>query len=139
VLGRLNRSLLQYAVDCWPWSRATDTSELETPEQKSIEQMTARQQEFVARLVDLIMHEGGAVDLGTFDDHSELHYVGVDYLLGKLLADEQELVGELQSALSALDSDVEARTLVAEILASEHENVARLGDLSRSASATVVA
>ncbi len=139
VLGRLNRSLMQYAVDCWPWSQATDTAALETPEQKSIEQMTLRQQQFVADLVDLIMQRGGAVDLGTFDDHSELHYVALDYLLGKLIADEQELVAELQSALSSLDSDIEARTLVAEILASEHENVARLGELSRSASAAGVA
>lgn len=139
VLARLNRSLMQYAVDCWPWSRATDTAALETPEQKSIEQMTLRQQQFVARLVELVMRRGDVVDFGAFPDNSELHYVALEYLLGKLSADEEELVGVLQSALSSLDSDVEARSLVAEILASEHENVARLGELLRSASATTVA
>ncbi|HEY2251322.1 MAG TPA: hypothetical protein VGH74_09690 [Planctomycetaceae bacterium] len=139
VLARLNRSLLQYAVDCWPWSSATDTAAVETPEQKSVEQMTLRQQQFVARLVDLIMVRDDTVDLGSFPDNSELHYVSLEYLLGKLIKDEQELVAALQSALSALESDVEARTLVAEILAAEHENIERLRELSNSAPAAIVA
>src|SRR5436305_2019737 len=82
-LARLNRSLMQYAVDCWPWTRATDTAAIETPEQKSIEQMTLRQRDFVARLVELIMRRGDVVDFGSFPDNSELHYVSLEYLLGK--------------------------------------------------------
>ncbi len=136
VLARLNRSLLQYAVDCWPWSTATDTATAATPEQKSVEEMTLRQQQFVARLVDLIVRRDDVVDFGSFPDNSELHYVSLDYLVGKLLIDEQELVGELQAALSALDADVEGRTLIAEIVAAEHENIERLRELQKSAAAT---
>jgi hypothetical protein len=134
VLARLYRSLMQYAVDCWPWSTATDTEAAELPEQKVIEQMTLRQQEFVARLADLVMHCGGAVDLGTFPDNSELHYVSIDYLLGKLIADEQELVIEIQTAGAGLGHDPEAAALVAELLSVETQNVARLSELSRSVS-----
>ena len=134
VLARLYRSLMQYAVDCWPWSRATDTEAAEVPEQKAVEQMTLRQQEFVARLADLVMRRAGVVDLGTFPDNSELHYVSLDYLLGKLIADEQDLVAEVQSALSALGHDAEATALVSELLSVETQNVVRLTELSRSVS-----
>jgi hypothetical protein len=139
VLARLYRSLMQYAVDCWPWSRATDTAAAETPEQKTIEQMTLRQQEFVARLADLVMRRGGVVDFGSFPDNSELHYVSLDYLLGKLIEDEQNLIAELQTALSALGHDAEATALVSELLAVETQNVSRLRELSRSVAATAAA
>jgi hypothetical protein len=139
VLARLYRSLMQYAVDCWPWSTATDTEAAEVPEQKIIEQMTLRQQEFVSRLTDLIMRRGGVVDFGSFPDNSELHYVSLDYLLGKLIADEQDLVAELKTALSAMGHDAEATALVSELLAVETQNVARLSELSRSISATAAA
>ena len=139
VLARLYRSLLQYAVDCWPWTSATDTAASEMPEQRVIEEMTARQQEFVARLADLITRRGDVVDFGSFRDNSELNYVSLDYLLGKLIADEQGLIAELQVALPALQHDAEATALVSELLAVETQNLTQLRELSRSVSATVAA
>ena len=144
VLARLYRSLMQYAVDCWPWTSSTDTAASDSPGsdspgQKSIEQMTARQQEFVARLADLITSRGNVVDFGSFRDNSELNYVSLDYLLGKLIADEQGLIAELQVALPALQHDAEATALVSELLAVETQNLTQLRELSRSVSATVAA
>ena len=139
VLARVYRSLMQYAIDCWPWSRFTDTAATLPPEQQAIEQMTKKQQEFAARLVELITSRGDVVDFGSFPDNSELHYVSLDYLLGKLTGDEQELIAELHSALSALGRDAEATALVSELLAVETQNVVRLRELSRSVSATVAA
>ena len=139
VLARLYRSLLQYAVECWPWTSAADTAATDSTEQQAIEQMTARQQQFVARLADLVTRRGDVVDFGSFPDNSELHYVSLDYLLGKLIADEQELIVELQAALSVLGHDAEGTALVSELLAVETQNVARLRELSRSASAAIVA
>jgi hypothetical protein len=139
LLARLYRSLLQYAVDCWPWTTAADTAVIESTEQRSIEQIAVRQRAFVARLVDLISRRGDVVDFGSYPDNSELHYVSLDYLLGKLIADEQGLVAELQAALVDLPSDADAAALIAEILTAEKENLSRLGELSRSASAATVA
>ena len=108
VVARVYRSLLQYAVDCWPWTTSADTVAAESAEQKAIEPMTARQQVFVARLVEQITQRGDVVDFGSFRDNSELHYVSLAYLLGKLIADEKDLVVLLQAALSALGHDAEA-------------------------------
>jgi hypothetical protein len=68
-----------------------------------------------------------------------MHYVSLDYLLGKLLADEQNLIAELQTALSAPGHDAEATALVSELLAVETQNVSRLRELSRSVAATAAA
>ena len=138
LLVRLYRGLLQYAVDCCSWTTAADTAAIESGEQMAIEQIAARQKAFIARLVELISRRGSVVDFGSYPDNSELHYVALDYLLGKLIADEQGLIAELQAGLRVLQSDAEAAALVTEILAAENENVVRLRELSRSASAASV-
>src|SRR5262245_26083689 len=94
LASRAYRGLLQYAVECWPWTDASTAAE-----QQAIEQLAARQQSFVGRLVNLLSERGEAIDLGNFPDYSELHYVSVDFLVQKLIADEQGLVAELESAL----------------------------------------
>ena len=135
VLARVYRCLLQYAQECWPWTTATETPGVEPPEQKAVEQMSARQRDFVARLVDLLLRRGAAVDFGSFPDFSEMHYVSLDYLLGKLIADEQKLISELEAAHTTLESDATARGLVSELLASEKENLVRLRGMAAKAGA----
>jgi hypothetical protein len=129
LVVRLYRSLLQYAAD---------TAAAESTEQRAIEKVAVRQQAFIARLVDLISRHGDVVDFGSYPDNSELHYVSLDYLLGKLIADEQGLIAELQAALPVLRSDADAAALVTEILTAENENLSRLRELSKSASAACV-
>lgn len=125
LVARVYRSLLQYAVECWPWTDASNAAE-----QQAIEQMASRQQSFVGRLVDLLNDRGENVDLGNFPDNSELHYVSVDFLLGKLIADEQSVVAGLEAAHGALHGDPQAASLVSELLTAEQANISRLRDLA---------
>ncbi|MBI3861820.1 MAG: hypothetical protein HY290_07980 [Planctomycetia bacterium] len=125
LAGRAYRSLLQYAVECWPWTDASTAAE-----QQAIEQLAARQQSFVGRLVDLLAERGQTIDLGNFPDNSELHYVSVDYLVQKLIADEQNLVADLESAQGTLHGDPPAARLVSDLLAAEQANIARLKELN---------
>ena len=138
LMARLYRGLLQYAIDCWPWTSASESDGAELPEQKAIEQMAARQKEFVARLVDLIIERGESPDFGTYPDNSELHYVALDYLLGKLVADEQDLIAEFEAARPELAHDADSLALVGEILSAEIEHVARLRELSKSVPAATI-
>lgn len=137
LVGRVYRSLLQYSVECWPWSTLSEAVGAATPEQQVLEQIAARQQTFVGRLAELLTERGENVDFGSFPDNSELHYVSVDFLLGKLVADEQNLVGELESAQGGLHHDPEAAALVSELLAAEQANIARLRELTAKAPASV--
>ena len=137
LVGRVYRSLLQYSVECWPWTTLTETVGSAAPEQQALEQMAARQKSFVARLVELLTDRGENVDFGGFPDNSELHYVSLDFLLGKLVADEQQLVAELEAALGGLHNDQEAAALVSELLTAEQANIARLRELTAKAPAGV--
>jgi hypothetical protein len=125
LVSRVYRSLLQYSVECWPWADASTAAE-----QQVVEQIAARQQIFVGRLVDLLNERGEFVDFGNFPDNSELHYVSLDFLLRKLIADEQGLVDDLEAAHGAVHGDPEAASLVSELLAAEQANVARLRELA---------
>src|SRR5580704_8310412 len=135
LLVRIYRGVLQYAVECWPWSAAADANGVESPEQRAIEKMAARQQQLIARLVELLSKRRAAVDFGVYPDNSELHYVSLDYLIGKLIADEERLVAELEAAQKGLQSDPEAVRLVADLLAAENEHLAQLRDLAAKAPA----
>jgi Arc/MetJ-type ribon-helix-helix transcriptional regulator len=97
--------------------------------------MAARQRQFIARLVDLLSKRRAAVDFGVYPDYSEFHYVSLDYLIGKLVVDEERLVAELEAAQKGLEDDPEAARVVAEILAAEKEHLAQLRDLAAKAPA----
>lgn len=130
LLARVYRSLLQYSGECWAWTSATETPGVETVEQKAVEQMAGRQRALVARLVALIADRGGNVDLGNYPDNSGMHYVSLEYLLGKLIADEQEVVAELDAASGRLKNDLAAASLVSELQSAERDNLARLRELA---------
>jgi hypothetical protein len=130
VLRRVHRSLLQYSVECWPWTTLSEAAGSAAPEQQAVDQIAARQRTFIGRLVELLTSRGEVVDFGNYPDNSELHYVSLDFLLGKLIADEQHLVGDLEAAQGGLHHDPEAATLVSELLAAEQANIARLRELA---------
>ncbi len=125
VASRVYRSLMQYAMECWPWSDAAETPGIELPEEKAVKQMAARQRDFVARIAAVLTERGEIVDLGNYPDFSEMHYVSLDYLLGKLVDDEQRLISDLQAAQKALQGD-SAVGLVNELVAAEKDHFERL-------------
>jgi hypothetical protein len=130
LLVRLYRSLLQYGVECCSaW-----TSDAEAHEQQALQEMAARQRESVGRLVDLLTARGQAIDFGNYADYSELHYVSLKFLLGKLIADQQQVIAALEASLGALGHDREAVELVTELLAAEKGNLARLRDMASAKS-----
>lgn len=131
LLVRLYRSLLQYGVECCSaW-----TSDAEAHEQQALEEMAARQRESVARLVDLLTSRGLVVDFDNYPDYSELHYVSLKFLLGKLIAEQQQVIAALEAGLAALGQDPEAAELVSEILATEKANLSRLREMAQAKTA----
>src|SRR5262249_7438581 len=98
-----------------------------------------RQQEFVGRLVALLQQRGQYVDFGTYPDNSELHYVSLAYLLGKLIADEEKLVAVLEQARAAIHDDPPAATLLVELVAAEKQNLSRLREFATKSAAAAPA
>jgi len=121
----LYRSLLQYTIECWPW---TDDSELE--QRQAIEELATRQRAQVGRIVELLESRQYPIDFGQYPDWSELHYVALEYLLAKLIEDEANITASVERAQAALAEDTQGRHLAAEILLSEQRHFARLKELA---------
>lgn len=126
LLIRLLRSLLQYTAECWPWASVDESGE-----QQAIADMGQSQLVYVHRLVDLLVERGWPIDFGTYPtEFTDLHYVGLDFLLGELIADEDKLIAELQRGQSELAGGHAAESLIAAVLESERGHAARLRELS---------
>jgi len=119
------RSLLQYTMECWPWS---DSGELS--EEQAITTLAEEQQALVSRLAELLDRRGIVFDMGTYPDWSELHYVSLDSLLARLIDDEQAMVAAIERLQPALTGDSEGSALAGEILAAERRHLSKLREIS---------
>lgn len=119
------RSLLQYTMECWPWS-----DDGETGEQQAIDALAGEQKALVERLAELLDHRGVMVDLGTYPDWSELHYVSLDSLLARLIQDEEAMLAAIERLRPALQTDAEGSALADEIVAAERRHLSKLREIA---------
>src|SRR5690606_15143659 len=106
LLILIYRSLLQYAVECWPWSDPADEAEHDV-----IERLASEQKSGVARLATFLDQRQHPIDFGTYPDWSALHYVSLDSMLGQLIGDEAAIIAGAERALPTLKADPEASGL----------------------------
>ena len=127
LLVRIYRGLLQYSADCWPWTDAEESAE-----KRAVERMGEAQRQNIGAVVEVLTGRGVVVDFGSYPDNSELHYVSLDYLLGKLIADEEAIVAEIEASQDEAAHDTEAARLVSELLAAEKAHLAQLRELAKA-------
>jgi len=119
------RSLLQYTMECWPWSDVGEAGE-----QQAIDALAGEQKDLVERLARLLDHRGVAVDLGTYPDWSELHYVSLDSLLARLIDDEEAMLAAIERLRPALQNDAEGNALADELVAAERRHLSKLREIA---------
>jgi hypothetical protein len=108
LLIEQGRSLLQYVGESWPWVPGNDDEE-----KAVIDRLVAEQRETVAHLAALLDERGHLIDPGAYPtDYTSLHYVALDYLLGRLVAQQQELAGDARAALQDAQGDEEVEMLL---------------------------
>lgn len=109
----LGRSLLQYTAESSPWAKSGALAD-------EVHRLASRQRESVGRLVELLTQRGCIVDFGVYPtDYGDLHFLGCNYFLPKLRESQDALVAELDEAVHTCVDDVEAVTLLREILDEE--------------------
>ena len=121
VLIALHRSLLAYMVDAWPW-----TDDHSAVAKDLIENEAASQAETVSGLTELLKERGFAVAFGTYPDFSNLNYVSLDYLLKRVVKNQEGVVAACRSAAISLAGHPEDAELVREIEASEKDRLEHL-------------
>jgi len=124
VLIALHRSLLQYMVDAWPWSedQAAATREVLASEADS-------QAETVEGLTELLRERGFPVAFGTYPDFSNLNYVSLDFLLKRVVKNQELVVAACEAAAGLLFDHPEDADLVREIAESERDRLQHLKSL----------
>ncbi|MCA8998504.1 MAG: hypothetical protein KDA68_14325 [Planctomycetaceae bacterium] len=117
LLITINRSLLQYAMESWLWSSDATDSLLDP-----LKQAAAKQQHDVERLAGFLTERRHRTSFGTFPaTYTSLHYVAVGFLVSRILANQRDIVSAIESSLSMLSTDIEARELGNAILRSQKE------------------
>jgi hypothetical protein len=128
LLVDLNRSLLQYVGECWPWTDLESNAERQT-----LHRLVRRQQEQIRALTDWLARRGWPIDFGTYPtEYTDLHYVSLDYLLVQLTASESALVEEAQAFLARDWDSPQAVQLVERVLAEEQAIDTELQKLAAS-------
>ena len=108
LLVRLNRSLLQYAGESWPWTDPESAGE-----RAVVDSLVARQQAHVGRLAELLWGRYWNIDFGVYPaEYTDLHYVALDYLLTLLVASERDVLEEIERVLPLCIGDEEATRIV---------------------------
>lgn len=132
LLINVGRSFLQYVGECWPWTQVDAAAERD-----KINDLVARQQRQVAKLVELLVQrDGGAIDFGSYPtEYTDLHYVSLDYLLAQLIENEQLVVAEIDDSHRSAADDPEAAELLEQFLAEERCNLKALEELAAARTA----
>jgi hypothetical protein len=125
LLIDIGRSLVQYAGESWPWAPRE-----EADEQAVVERIVAAQRESAHRIAELLAARGHRIDPGTYPtEYTSLHYVALDYLLGLMVRDQQDIVAECEALAPQARDDPEAAPLLAEIARSERRHPEELQSL----------
>lgn len=126
ALVRLNRSLLQYAGESWPWADAEAAGE-----RAVIDSLVERQRKHVGRLADLLLDRHWAPDFGVYPtEYTDLHYVALEYLLSLLVASEKDVLEELDRAQLLCIGDDQATQLLEQARADQRDIVEQLQNLA---------
>jgi hypothetical protein len=131
VLIVMGRSLLQYSAEAWPW-----TGDGSAAARSTVEGLVGEQSSRIGQLADLLDARRFTVDFGVFPDHTDLHYLSLEYFLPHLIQNQRSVVREIETVLPQCASDAEGSALLTEILQGERAALAKLEELSRPQPAT---
>ncbi|MGD9856553.1 MAG: hypothetical protein AB7U20_16520 [Planctomycetaceae bacterium] len=126
LLIAIGRSLLQYVCESWPWSASGSEGIGLT-----LDRLAAEQRQDVGILVRLLASRGEIVDFGTYPtEYTSLHYVAVDYLLDKLVQNQEVIVRAGDHLAKASESDPEFAELLRRIASNQHRRLDELRQLA---------
>jgi len=125
----LGRSLLQYVSEAWPWISA---GEAET--RSELDKLIDRQSNAVGRITALLAERGWPIEFGSYPtEYTDLHYVSLEFLLGQLVQNADELVDEIEDVIERCrDDDPEAAELLDDVLRDQQYIANKLRDLAAS-------
>jgi len=129
LLAKLGRSLLQYLDEADPWTDAAHADAKTT-----LDRLAAGQQDSCREVSDLLLELHEPADFGTYpSEFASLHYLALDFLMSRMVADQLGVVAAADAAIAAYGRGAGLRTLnrVWEREAGHFEELRRLADRLR--------
>lgn len=120
----LGGSLLQYVDEAGPW---TDSARADA--KATLDRLAAAQRESFAEVGDLILARAALPELDAYpSEFASLHYLALGFLIGRLIADQLNVVATADVALAACGRTAETRPLerVRDREAARYEELRRL-------------
>ena len=127
ALAAIYRSLLQYTAECYPWTDDATGG----PELTAIRQMQSEQNRQISQIAELLNERSWVIDFGVYPtEFTDLHYVGLDFLLRQLVTDEARLMQQLDGLARDAGHDATAVALLRGAAAEAKGHVQKLRELS---------
>ncbi len=125
VLIELNRSLLQYAYECWPYAQAGDSAAAKLTE------LAAIQQTDVGVLVDVLLERQWPIDFGTYPtEYTALQYNSVPSIAGALHKSQQIAFAKLEEVIAACAEDAFVSEVLSQVRTNENAVLAELKNIA---------
>lgn len=122
LLIEIGRSLLQYVGESWPW---VEPGHEQT--RQMLDQLATEQRESAAALAHLLDARNETIDFGTYPtEFTSLHYVAVDFLLDKLVQNQDAIVRACEELAREAEDDPDAGEMLREIAAREQRHLDEL-------------
>jgi hypothetical protein len=125
IFRREGRSLLQYVAEAYPWARVDDQATL-----AELQKMIAEEAQATGALASYMRrHHVELPYLGAYPDYTPLNYVGIDFLLPRLVEAQRQSVEALDKDLASL-TDVDYRRQVEQTLEMKRRHLKKLEELA---------
>jgi hypothetical protein len=130
LLARELSSLLGYLAGAWPWAGTKERAVAER-----LQELIAAEQEAQLRLAGALRKARVAPPGARFPmDYTTAHYVAMDYLLPRLVVEQQRLIAAAEEDEAAVDAD--AAQLIGALLDLKRKHLAELERLAEDCAGT---
>ncbi|MEZ6131282.1 MAG: hypothetical protein R3C59_21615 [Planctomycetaceae bacterium] len=122
VLVSINRSLLQYASQCAPWTPVGEAGRLAL-----IRSLAATQQESIQQLCDLLIERRDTIDWGAFPvEYTSYNFVSLDFLWPKIISDQTPLERLIEAVRDELRHETQVTPVLDDVVERERGVLAEL-------------
>jgi hypothetical protein len=119
LLAIEHRSLPMYLADADPW-----VAREHEPLLRALQNTVADQRAYSQRIAELILDRGGLLEPGEYPmEFTDLHFLSLDYLMGRLLESQRQAVAEIEQCVRRLQADPQALALAQEVLGSQRAHL----------------
>src|SRR5262245_25325574 len=108
------RSLAQYIGETWPWVQNSDR-----PAEDLLRSILADERRWAGQIAEIISDRRGQPIMGNYPDsfiHSNLHFVGMNYLMQRLADYLEPVIKSLRNDLPAVADDEPVRSLIDQMI-----------------------